>query len=79
MKYILIIWTAYGFMNNPAVEFDTKTACEQAKSVVIGDLERSRTLRIDFMRSERPPLAPLTDREIPITYPPIRGECFTKG
>lgn len=79
MKFILIIWTAWSCCNNSIAEFDTKIACEQAKSVILNDLERSRQQRVDFMRNERPPTAPLTEREIPITYPVTRGECFSKG
>lgn len=78
MKFILIIWTAWSCCNN-SVEFDTRMACESAKGTIIADLERARQQRIDFMRTERPVGVPLTDREIPVTYPITRGECFSKS
>lgn len=76
MKFILIIWTAWACCNNSVAEFDTKIACEQAKSVIVGDLERSRQQRVEFMRTNHPNFS---DKEYIINNPATRGECFTKG
>jgi len=76
MKFILIIWSAWACCNNSIAEFDTKIACEQAKSAIVGDLERARQQRIEFMKATT---TPLSEREYAINNPTTRGECFPKG